>query len=259
MNADHILENYQPHEIQWTPWHVLNLWRYYSTNPAFDEAYFSLHSGSSILQFVEHFVSLRTRHVLDFGCGRGHMLRYLIDQGVACRGLEFSEDSAKATETYIGGEPLFDGVILAQDVPTSLFEETEDVILLVEVVEHLFDEQLVPTLQEAYRILRPGGYVVATTPHVEDLKANILHCPECGATFHRWQHMRSVTAAALSGWMQEAGFQEVVCRPVYFKPQATVFGRLYQKLYSGYRRLRGDHPQSPHLIYIGRKSAATAT
>ena len=87
-----------------------------------------------------------------------------------------------------------------------------------------------PTLREVYRVLRPGGYEVATTPHAEELAANMQHCPDCGATFYRWQHMRSVTATTLSGWMQEAGFQEVVCRPVYFKPQATVFGRLYQAL-----------------------------
>ncbi len=245
---------YEPHEIAWTPERVANLWRSFATNPSYDNTYFSMHSGASVLQFLRGYVSLESRHVLDFGCGRGHMLEHLIDQSVACRGLEFSEESAAATEARLGERPNFDGVIRAQNLPTALQNKTEDVVLLIEVVEHLFDEQLVPTMREAYRILRPGGYVIATTPHTEDLVANMMHCPDCGATFHRWQHMRSVTPTALSGWMREAGFLEVVCRPIYFRPQATIFGRLYQKLYSGYRRLRGDNPQFPHLIFIGQKS-----
>ena len=66
------------------------------------------------------------------------MLQHMIDQRVACRRLEFSEVSAAATETRLGDRPNFDGVIRTQNLPTPPWDAIEDVVLFIEVVEHLY-------------------------------------------------------------------------------------------------------------------------
>lgn len=69
---------FRPHPIDWTPVKVGRLWDYYASNPAYDDHYFSKHSGGSILDFVRRHVPLSGRHVLDFGCGPGFMLERLL-------------------------------------------------------------------------------------------------------------------------------------------------------------------------------------
>lgn len=170
--------------------------------------------------------------------------------------MEFSSESADLAERNIGQHPLFGGIIRCQAIPVPISDASIDVVLLIEVLEHLFDDQVQPTLRDIYRILRPGGYVVATTPHAEDLSLNMLHCPECGCTYHRWQHMRSVSAEDLSGWMNEVGFEQLVCQATYFEPALSRADNLIHRLQSWYGQLRRQPLPLPHLIYIGRKPGA---
>ena len=46
-------------------------------------------------------------------------------------------------------------------------------------------------LEEVRRVLRPGGHVIMTTPHREDMGKNEVLCPNCRCVFHRMQHLRS--------------------------------------------------------------------
>lgn len=246
--------SYQPHPITWTPDRVDNLWRYYSSAGIEESAYFGMHSGQSILKFVRQHIPLQGREVLDFGCGLGHMLQYLLADGIPCQGLEFSEKSAEVARQRNGNHPLFKGVVLTQAVPTPLPEAAADVVLLIEVIEHLLDEQVESTLKELYRVLRPGGHVIVTTPHNENLALNMIHCPECGSTFHRWQHVRSLTVPSLSAFMQQAGFTPVLCQPTYFRMRQSLTGTVFNQLLRWYGMLRSGQRNLPHLIYIGRKA-----
>ena len=75
----------------------------------------------------------------------------------------------------------------------------------LEVVEHLTDDRLHETIRETRRLLKPGGRLIVTTPHAEDLQQEMQFCPECGAVFHKWQHVRSWSADGLRSVMAEAG------------------------------------------------------
>ncbi|MFQ5923137.1 MAG: class I SAM-dependent methyltransferase, partial [Anaerolineales bacterium] len=145
--------HYRPHQIRWTPEKVGSLWSYYSSNPAYDETYFSKHTGRSILRYIQSHIPLGDGRILDFGCGKGHMLRLLLDSGYVCQGLEFSPQSAELAEETIGEHPLFEGVIRGQSYPTPVPDSSFNTVLLIEVLEHLFDEQLLPTLEEIRRVL----------------------------------------------------------------------------------------------------------
>src|SRR5881227_2136850 len=111
---------YELHMTEWTPDQIDNLWHYYGTNPAYDNAYFGKHSGKSVLKFISRYLPLKGKRILDYGAGRGHLLEYMLADGIACQGLEFSEDSATHIERRIGSHPLFGGVIRANMLPTSI-------------------------------------------------------------------------------------------------------------------------------------------
>ena len=122
---------------------------------------------------------------------------HLLDEGIACEGLDFSEESVEAARRRFGTHPLFRGAIAVQALPLPLADGSVDVMLLGEVVEHLLEAEFEATLRDVVRVLAAGGHVVVTVPHVEDLEASKVMCPECGAIFHRWQHLRAFTPTGL--------------------------------------------------------------
>lgn len=193
---------------------------------------------------VERVAGLRGRRVLDFGCGRGDLLGHLFERGVAATGLEFERASAAEAEARFAPEPLFQGVEVAVELPSGLADGAFDRILLVEVVEHLLDDQVVPTLAEVRRLLAPGGRVVATTVNDEELEASKVPCPDCGAVFHRWQHQRSFTAGSLAAMFEAGGFRTERVEATFWG--ATLPVRLRTKL----RHPRAPLPR-PHLFYVG--------
>lgn len=237
----------RPHEVVWTPERVGALWTYYGTNRAYDGQYFSAHAGRSVLAFVRKHIPLAGRRLVDFGCGPGFMLGHLLAEGIACEGLDFSEESVGAARRRFGAHPLFLGATTVGALPLPLADGSVDVMLLVEVVEHLLEDEFEATLREVTRVLATGGHAVVTVPHAEDLDAAKVMCPECGAIFHRWQHQRAFTSPALAATMEGLGLRTVIYRPIGFGPKQL--GGSIRRLLG---RLRGGDPP-PHLVYIGQK------
>ena len=73
----------------WSPKHIELFWDWYSSNPNLDQSYFTYQVGQGIVNFISA-TGLLEGNVLDFGCGTGGLLRYLLDQGLACYGAEMS-------------------------------------------------------------------------------------------------------------------------------------------------------------------------
>lgn len=239
--------SYQPHEVEWTPEKVARVWDFYGANPAMRAQYFSAHSGGAIAKRVDEELALRGKRVLDFGCGKGDLLAHLYEQEIPAAGLEFSRDSATECVQRFVSEPLCRGITLAETLPSPLEEGAYDVVFLVEVVEHLLEEQVAPTLAEVRRLLAPGGHVAVTMPNAEDRDAEQVRCPDCGATFHRWQHVRSLDPAGLAALFAEHGFEARVSEGVnWFDPPRAVWKA---------RLLRRPLPL-PHLLYVGSTAGA---
>jgi SAM-dependent methyltransferase len=145
------------------------------------------------------------------------------------------------TRDRFSDEPLFGGVELVSELPSALPSGSFQVVFLVEVLEHLLDEHLAPTLDEVRRLLAPGGHVVATTPNDEDLARESVRCPDCGARFHRWQHLRSLDATSIGDLFAAHGFDAVTAEPTNWTPSRL----------DPLRRLAGRTPPRPHLLYVG--------
>lgn len=238
----------ETHEVVWTPEKIAAMWDFFGTTLGGTDLYFSAHAGRWIVKRADKDLHLRGKRILDYGCGRGDLLGHMFKRGIRAQGLEFSTESAEQTSARFAGEPLFGGIAVG---PESLPDASFDVIFLVEVIEHLLDEQIAPTLDDVHRLLAPGGAVVITCPNAENLAADSVRCPDCGAAFHRWQHMRSLGPASISALAEASGFRTETAEGVYWG--LTPFAWFRTWLHG-----RGHVPQ-PHLLYVGCRPASSSS
>jgi SAM-dependent methyltransferase len=195
------------HQIDWDDSKVARLWNYYAHHRPFRDLYFSKIYGAYVLRRAR-LPRTEPLSVLDFGCGPGFMWDHISRARLPWlyTGLDFSSDSVEALRQRASGQQGFAGAIHATGLPSRLPSQHFDAVLLLEVVEHLTDERLDSTISEVQRLLKPGGMLIVTTPHNEDLELESRLCPECGAVFHQWQHVRTWTADALKLRMCRHGF-----------------------------------------------------
>lgn len=101
--------------------------------------------------------------VLDVGCGRGVMLRAMLDLGHEAHGVEISPEAAA------GADPRAQ-IRIAPDLTDAEYETNSfDAVVLWHVLEHL--PQPERTLEELRRIIRPGGRLVLAVPNFASLQS----------------------------------------------------------------------------------------
>ena len=95
--------------------------------------------------------------VLDVGCGTGHTLRELSRLGHRVVGIDARPEGLRALRREWPNADVVQAV--APHLP--LVDETFDVILMLDVLEHTDDLAL---LAQSHRLLRPGGWVLLSVP-----------------------------------------------------------------------------------------------
>src|SRR5512139_1558662 len=95
--------------------------------------------------------------VLEDGCGVGRYVERLAERGSAVYGLEY--DFERAVEARTRGQRIVNAAGEALPFP----EESFDLILSHEVLEHVADDRL--AAGEMARTLRPGGRLVVFVPN----------------------------------------------------------------------------------------------
>jgi SAM-dependent methyltransferase len=118
---------------------------------------------------VEGNVPERAVDWLDFGCGAGGLMRYLVDKGAI-------ESGSRRWPVRVAGHDVgtyadrldSDGLrILTLGQLVTQRDGSYDVISMIEVVEHL--EFPDPVFALAARLLRPGGLLLLTTGNISGL------------------------------------------------------------------------------------------
>ncbi len=101
----------------------------------------------------------RAASVLEAGCGLGYFTYALKRGGYNVLGIDVSQEAiTKATRAY--GD-LYKTVSVESFARSS--EKAFDAVVMVEVIEHL--ENPVAAIEDALRLLSPGGCLVLTTPN----------------------------------------------------------------------------------------------
>jgi 2-polyprenyl-3-methyl-5-hydroxy-6-metoxy-1,4-benzoquinol methylase len=100
--------------------------------------------------------------VLDVGCGAGDLAKRLKEKGHEISGIDLSSDALSHAREHLKENFAFD--IEGNDWPANLMSRRYDVIVVSEVIEHLFDpRELIKKLKP---LLKKNGYFIITTPNV---------------------------------------------------------------------------------------------
>ncbi len=100
--------------------------------------------------------------LLDFGCGGGSFLQRMHRQGWHVMGVDFSPAAVRRVREGLGLPALL-GSLPHPDLRPGSF----DVITMWHSLEHVHRPRIV--LEEAYRLLAPGGKLLVAVPNVDSL------------------------------------------------------------------------------------------
>jgi 2-polyprenyl-3-methyl-5-hydroxy-6-metoxy-1,4-benzoquinol methylase len=245
------------HEIEWSDKHVSRLWNYYSKIPFDPDIYFSHRFGRKIL--IQSGLPLDEEiNLLDFGCGPGYMLDHIRELHANWKytGIDFSENSVNSIQERAAHNKFFRGAFEVKNLPTHMPDSCFDVILLIEVIEHLTDRYLEETIKEAKRLLKTGGVVVISTPNMENLSLSKKFCPECGAIFHEWQHVRTWDIHSLTKYIGSYGLSLATYKITDFRTSGLDPISVAHKIKRLGRRFLGFSNTNPHLLALFKKPYA---
>ena len=184
--------------IHWTPQLVNKFWDGVAQTEL-DNLSFGKVAGPNFIALIGDYLAPGGRH-LDFGAGSGHILQLLLDRGLNTAGFDPSPERQAKLIEKVGGYKNFMG-IKGLDC-----NEEFDVVLLIEIVEHVLDEDFDKVLEQVAKFVKPGGYLIASTPNNENLESSSVYCPVSDMFFHPWQHVRSFTPDQLSDCFKNYGF-----------------------------------------------------
>lgn len=243
-----------PQRMRWTPELVERFWTGFAQTRLVEMS-FSRQAGRSLVLAIEHLLP-RDGRVLDFGAGDGYLIRLLCERGHRAAAYEPSEGRSENLAKLLKDSPGFLGVANASST------ESFETVVMAEVIEHILDEQLDATLTRIAQLTMPAGLLVVTTPNNEDLELGMAYCPMSNMLFHRWQHVRSFTAASLAELLARYGFDEIVTHCVEFNdalfvPSDPLWGgaAVGDALPSHIVELRANRPAmvgaQSNLLYVG--------
>ncbi len=139
----------------------------------------------ALIRTVARLAEGGTPAVLNVGCGDGYFERQAAKRN--WRVFSLDPDIKAVSRLKQAGIPACQGYM--QALPFG--DGRLDVVVASEVLEHLDARQGRRSLEEVRRVLRPAGFLVGTVPYREDMTLNMVFCPHCRRSFHRWGHQRS--------------------------------------------------------------------
>jgi 2-polyprenyl-3-methyl-5-hydroxy-6-metoxy-1,4-benzoquinol methylase len=102
--------------------------------------------------------------VLDYGAGVGHLARRLLALG------RFNTVAgADIMPVPADLEPVVEWIEQDLNAPLAINENAFDVVVAAEVIEHLENPRFM--IREIFRVLRPGGVALITTPNNESWRS----------------------------------------------------------------------------------------
>lgn len=151
---------------------------------------------------------------LDIGAGHGDLISLLRGQGLVTQSVacDYTPDLMSLADVPVS-------VINLNTQPLPFADASFDLVTCTEVIEHL--EHYRETMREVYRVLRPQGGFVVTTPNILNLKSRIrflifgfynlfgpLHTLE-SELHSTGGHINPVSSFYLSHALLDAGFTDL--------------------------------------------------
>ena len=122
-----------------------------------------LRSGPQMLQYhalADDLAARRPGRVLDWGCGYGQVTALLRDRGIDVVPFDYREDLREPTVEPLERFPAIEAHLSSKPVALPFDDDSFDTVLSCGVLEHVQDPD--GSLEEIYRLLRPGGTFYVT-------------------------------------------------------------------------------------------------
>lgn len=150
--------------------------------------------------------------LIELGCGGGNFASLLTARAptIAYRGFDISSENVK----HMGDRGLRCEVLDLGIAPYPIDNASADVVVTIEVVEHLFHPALL--VREALRILKPGGLLCITTPNAFNAKRRLnyllgrhgdpnMDCSRVEVA----EHIHGFSFESMAGLLTREGFEAV--------------------------------------------------
>lgn len=135
--------------------------------------------------------------LVEVGSGLGYLLNFFKQDGWDVLGAEPNVGMCKYAEIELGIKAI-PTILEKAELP----DESADAVLMMHVIEHVPDP--FGTLQEVYRILKPGGMLVLETPRYDTLMFKLLGKRERSLSCEG--HIYFFTTDTLKKMASKAGF-----------------------------------------------------
>ncbi len=151
-------------------------------------------------QFFRYFHE-STKTVLDVGCnvGRGGAVLKSLNSNLKLIGLDCVE--SRLSRLPLG---IYDRTLCSYSTNIQVEDSCFDAIVAGEFIEHLYDRDVIQTLTEFYRVLKPQGRLLLTTPNPNYLRLKLTGGSVLGGA-HVSQHYPS----SLKRLLEQVGFSEI--------------------------------------------------
>lgn len=150
----------------------------------------------------QHFPPDKDSAILDLGCGHGAILHFARQAGyhnlvgIDCSTAQVAEAVRRGMAEIIEGDVL--------KVLESFPEESQDVVIAFDVLEHFSKDELLRCLDHIRRVLKTGGKCIIHVPNGAS--------PFCGRIrYGDLTHELAVTRESMAQLGQVCGFSEVSC------------------------------------------------
>ena len=160
--------------------------------------------------------------LLDVGCSIGATVKAAKQRGWDAHGVDVSQSAVNFCHRQELNCKCYDGG------PLPYPDQSFDIVTSWHVIEHVSD--VTKTLQDWFRVLRPGGILMLETPHARCWKARML-----GAKYAKFwppEHIYTFTPHTIAPFLQRVGFEPrptpLIVRPRGLGPVTATYALAHQ-------------------------------
>lgn len=123
------------------------------------------------IPFVDHCLELyEDCAAIDLGCGRGEWLELMKEKGLQVYGIDLDEGMLSACKERNLPAIQKDALQALKELPN----ESQVIVSGFHIAEHLPFDVLQNVVQEALRVLKPGGLLILETPNPENIQVGSM-------------------------------------------------------------------------------------
>ena len=126
-----------------------------------EREYWSIPS-KDVFQFMFHLKKYGQNKVYDLGCGIGRNLLFLIDMGFDVYGSDYSLDAVMDVNSRLENANYPHRVKHESMTDITEPDQSYDAVIAYNVVYHAYLADMIKTLENIYRILKPSGSLLIT-------------------------------------------------------------------------------------------------